>query len=51
MTEKIRSEDLVIAREMLKEVSRLAEHQLAEASSAQYLDGLVGTLGADPFCD
>ena len=33
--------------------SRLAraESMLAEASSPQYLRGLVGTLGADPFCE
>jgi len=30
---------------------RLAEAKLAEASSPHYLDGLVGTLGADPFCE
>jgi hypothetical protein len=30
---------------------RLAEAKLAEASSPAYLEGLVGTLGADPFCE
>jgi hypothetical protein len=30
---------------------RYAESKLAEAQSGQYLAGMVGTLGADPFCD
>jgi len=30
---------------------RLAEAQLAEVSSPRYVEGLVGTLGADPFCE
>ena len=30
---------------------RRAEAKLAEAQAPQYLDRLLGTLGADPFCD
>jgi hypothetical protein len=30
---------------------KLVEAKLGEASSPLYLDGLVGTLGADPFCE
>ena len=43
------SDQLVLGREALEERLRYAKEKLADAERSDYVDGLVGTLGADPM--